>query len=407
MPEMKTTDIAVKKLRLADLSGAQYNPRSITDTAYQGLRDSLREFGMLEAPVVNAHGGKLRLVSGHQRVQALLDEGIEFADCVVVNFDDTAEKVANLTLNNPAIRGQFDPAKAVESFEFFNDLPAPDFAQLDTLLSDLREKADRIVAREGKAAADELHEASKAKAKSKVGTVYKLGRHRLYCGSYADGIPLMLGKRKVDICLTDPPYNVDYTAKTRGVIENDDLEDDEWAAFVHEFASTIVARTKGVSFIFMGSRATPLLAKAWESAGGSILRWLFWTKDRSGITRGDYRSQNEIAMVGTPAGAEVDCGSTLTNVVEAARVGRQRSHPTQKPTALVRALLEDSADSGDTVLEPFAGSGTTLVVAEELGLTCYACEMSPDHVDTIRRRWAEQVHGEKVVWTKKTPAVKP
>tara|TARA_R100001086_G_scaffold236587_1_gene160106 strand:+ start:3380 stop:4609 length:1230 start_codon:yes stop_codon:yes gene_type:complete len=408
---MKTTDIEVRRMRLRDLRGADYNPRTIEDAAYKGLRESIERFGMLEMPVVNVRDGRNRIVSGHQRVRALRDQGIVEADCIVVNFDDAAERVANLTMNNPEIRGTFDPLAFAEEVPDLSEgllagmLDEP-FAQLDVLLDDIRDKATRALARVGTQADDDLEDASDEPVRSKVGKVYQLGRHRVYCGSYADGIPRIMGRAKADVVLADPPYNVDYASKDGDRVENDNLTPDEWGRFVRAFAKTLHKRVDGPCFVFMSSRELPLLRQAWEDVGGTIVRWLFWVKDRGGVAHGDYRTQSEICMMGWSAGRALDVGETCTNVFEAPRVGRTRTHPTQKPTALYRDLLASATQQGDRVLDPFAGSGTSVVVAEEMGLTCFACELEPRHVDTIRRRWAQQVHGADCAWTRKTPAEK-
>lgn len=423
----KTTDLAFQRFRLADLEGASYNPRAISSSAYQGLRDSLKEFGLLEVPVVNTHEGGKRLVSGHQRVQAMIEDGVEFADCLAVELDPTAERVANLTMNNPAIRGTYDPVEALKHLpDIERDLPRPDFAGFDAQATWLREWAGRLTTMRGPGATDEGEggkDTVSSKPKSKVGTIYKLGRHRIYCGSYEAGLPLMLGKRKAVACVTDPPYNVDYENRDGEVVEGDKMSPKAFAAFVREMSETIIKHTKGPSYIFMSSKELPTLQRAWEAANGSVVRWLYWCKERFVLGLADYRSQHEPIMVGVKAGTDFEAGESLTTVVEALRTVTNPLHPTQKPTTIMRKLLEDCTQQGDLVIDPFVGSGTSLVVAEELGLTCFACELEPCYVDVVRQRYAAQMAGEVETpeykkagktprnvtptnWAKMTPAIK-
>lgn len=397
------TKPTIKKLRLADIEDAPYNPRHIADAAFQGLRDSLQAFGLLELPVVNTHGKKLRLISGHQRVAGMRADEVEWCDCVIVDFDPTQEKVANLTMNNPAIRGTFDISKAVDQIpDLSADLPRPDFAGFDKLLEGIRDKADRLSATNGAEAEDTTPKVTKPK--SKPGTVYKLGRHRIYCGDFEDGMKAMLGNKKADLCVTDPPYNVAYESAAGDSIKNDAMSPDDWREFMERICAAIVKRTKGASYVFMSSKELPSLFNAWEKADGAVLGLLVWAKDRFTLSRSDYHHQHEPILLGCPNGATPGFEGLHTNVIECPKPSTNNLHPTQKPTALIRMLLEDSADPGDTVIDPFCGSGTTLMVAEELGLKCLASDLDPRFVDVVRKRWAEQVHGEGVKWAMKTPA---
>lgn len=396
----------VIRMRLTNLSGASYNPRTIADAAFSGLRESIREFGMLEMPVVNKIDGEFRLVSGHQRVQAMLAEGVEFADCLVVTLTPEQEKIANLTMNNPAIRGTFDAQKAIEILpDLTANLPKPDYAKFDELLADIRSKVDRMHVSAGAEAAEAASEKPKGKPKSKNGTVYVLGKHRLFCGDFAKGVTTLgLTKKKAKACLTDPPYNVDYESASGDSIKNDSMGAAEWTAFISQIASSILKVTTGPSFVCMSSKEVPSLARAWTEGGGAIVRWLFWAKDRFTLSRGDYHHQHEPILLGHAAGASVMLNTGLSSVLEFPKPASNELHPTQKPVALIRALMLACTEGGDLVFDPFLGSGTTLVVAEEVGRVCYGCELDERFADAIRKRWAEQVHGEGCDWVKLTPA---
>lgn len=395
----------VRRLRLTNLSAASYNPRVIADDAFQGLRESLTRFGMLEMPVVNVIDGEFRLVSGHQRVAAMIAEGLVFADCLLVKLTPDQEKVANLTMNNPAIRGRFDPMKAVDQLaDLANSLPTPDFAKFDALITDLRAKADQMSATAG-AAADEQAEKPKGKAKSKPGVSYRLGKHTLYCGDFSEGVKSLFGKKKARACITDPPYNVDYESAAGVSIANDAMNPAEWAEFISRVATVVLGAITGPAFVFMSSKEVPSLARAWKEANGSIVRWLWWVKDRFTLGRGDYHHQHEPCLFGHRAGVSPDLNVGLTSVLEFPKPASNTLHPTQKPIALIRALMESCTEGNDLVFDPFLGSGTTLVVAEETGRVCVGCELSPEFCDAIRKRWADQVHGEGADWVKLTPAV--
>jgi len=410
MPDTKTKKLPqggqIKRMRLSNLTGAGYNPRVITDAAFSGLRESLRVFGMLEMPVVNVIAGEFRVVSGHQRVQAMLAEGLEFADCLLVKLTAEQEKIANLTMNNPAIRGTFDAQKALDLLpDLTAQLPRPDYIKFDALLADLRRRVDQMNVSAGAGAAEAAAEKTKGKPRSKQGTVYVLGKHRLFCGDFAKGLPVLgFGKKKVAACITDPPYNVDYESASGDTIQNDAMNPAEWADFIERTSASILTVTAGPALVCMSSKEMPSLARAWTAKGGAIVRWLFWVKDRFTLGRGDYHHQHEPILLGHAAGTTVTLNAGLSNVLEFPKPVANELHPTQKPVALIRALMLSCTDGGDTVLDPFLGSGTTLVVAEEVGRVCYGCELDERFADAIRKRWAEQVHGEGCDWPKLTPA---
>lgn len=397
----------IARLPLAELEHASYNPREITPEAMSGLLESLGNLGLLELPVVNVRDGKKRIVSGHQRVTGLLQKGVTHADCVLVRFDDAAEMSANLSMNNSMIRGTFDPKVAIPTLDaLMTALPTPGYMGFDRLAQELHAQADRMSAGQTKAENSGATVDEKAPS-SVVGVVYALGKHRLLCGSFEDTARLLAKKAlPIDACVTDPPYNVSYEQVTTGeTLANDDLDAEAWRAFLTSLCRVILKYTKGPSYVFMSSKEVPALQTAWEESGGVMHRLLFWSKDRFTLGRGDYHHQHEPIMYGARTGSVFirSQGPPRTNVLEFPKPVTNDLHPTQKPVELIRALVEDATGEGGVVFDPFAGSGTVMAVAEELHRICYACELSPKHCDTIRRRVAEQVHGPGCDWESLTP----
>jgi len=395
----------IRKFRLSDLEGAEYNPRGITDSAFAGLRESLSELGMLEMPVVNIADGKKRLVSGHQRVAAMKAEGITHADCACVSLDEALEKMANITMNNPAIQGSWDIEKALPSLETISvALPKPEQMRFNDLTDEIRREAEKMAKASAKKseASSELPTTPPTPA-SKPNKVYKLGKHRLFSGPCEVGIPLLLGKTKAAACVTDPPYGVAYETSDGESIENDNLKGEAWVKFLSDITGVILKYTDGPCYVFMASKEIPALSRAWGENGGVIHRWLIWAKDRFTLSRGDYHHQYEPCLYGYKSGVvPANPETPRTNVLEFPKPKTNDLHPTQKPTDLIKALVLDCSKQDDVVIEPFGGSGTTLAVCEETGRVCMACELDLFHVDTIRKRWAEQVHGVGCDWKKLT-----
>lgn len=389
----------VKKLRLRDLEFADYNPRTITESALAGLRDSLGELGMIDMPVVNAVDGRLRLIGGHQRVKVLLEEGFEYADCLIVMLDSDAEQAANLALNNPAIQGKWDLKAAIPNMdEILKGLPKPDHMQFDKLRQELRKRASL---NPETASTFKKHD-KPGKPKSKQGEVYTLGQHKLYCGDALKLPAAFFGKQRARACVTDPPYGVEYTVGEDGKVENDGLHPKLWETFLHDACEMLQLNTSGACYIFMSSKSLPAFQESWMVWGGVIRRWLVWAKDQPtmmAMRSVDFQNQYEWIMYGYGEGCEPPAPETpRINVLAHPKPASNKLHPTQKPLDLIRALIEDGTSEGEIVFDPFAGSGTTLVACEALKRVCFAVEIEPRYADTIRKRWAETVYGESCDW---------
>lgn len=407
------TELEVTKLDLRTLEFAEYNPRGMAAEARTGLHESLDALGLLELPVVNASHGPSRIIGGHQRVRELLDAGFTHADCVVVRMDDTAEMAANVSLNNYATQGSFDPVLSLPNLErVAKRLPRPDFTRFEALSAKLREQARRVQASTNPRAGDSLSRRD-ATPDSEQDQLYKLGEHLLYCGDFRDGLPTMLKRKKAAVTITDPPYNLAYTSgkwfrndRLREEISGDEQSPEEWAAFTREFCTAIVKATKGAIYMFTAAKELATVQRAFEESGGDVHRWVVCAKNAHTLSPGDYHPQYELLMWGARANVEISYyGTNKTNVIQTKRPAKSNLHPAQKTVVLIRELVDDSTDVGDLILDPFAGSGTVLCVAEESERVCYSCEIDPEHCDTIRRRWAEQVHGEDADW--KTLTLEP
>jgi len=407
------SELKVEKFDLRKLEFADYNPRMMTPEARTGLNESLDSLGLLELPIVNVSQDPPRIIGGHQRVREMLEEGYTHADCVVTRMDDVAEMAANIALNNYATQGTFDPVKALPDLDrIAKRLPKPNFTRFNEMGNKLREQARRVQASLNPKAGDSLT-SKQATSDSEAGIIYKLGEHRLYCGDFHEGIPALLKRKKAAVTITDPPYNLAYTSgkwfrndKLREEISGDEQSPEEWEDFVREFCAAIIKATKGSIYLFTAAKELSVVQRAFEREGGDLHRWLVCAKNAHTLSPGDYHPQYELILWGSKHGIEIDYyGEPKTNVIQTKRPSKSPLHPAQKTVELVRELVEDATDVGDLILDPFAGSGTTLCVAEEGERVCYAVEIDPEHCDTIRRRWAEQVHGANAKWKTLTPEI--
>lgn len=229
------------------------------------------------------------------------------------------------------------------------------------------------------------------------GDLWLLADHRLLHGDSTkseDFSKLMQGKPAA-MTFTDPPYNVDYghsaKDKLRGTdqkILNDNLGD-KFGSFLSSVCSNIISVTQGGIYICMSSSELHTLQGAFETAGGHWSTFVIWAKQCFTLGRSDYQRQYEPILYGWRKGAErFWCGARdQGDVWFFNKPARNDLHPTMKPVALVMRAIRNSSERGEIVLDPFMGSGTTIIAAEKTGRICYGLELDPPYVDTIIRRW--------------------
>ena len=232
---------------------------------------------------------------------------------------------------------------------------------------------------------------------SKPGDLWICGEHRVLCGdaTVRADVDRLLDGELADMTFTDPPYNVDYASsakdKLRGKnrpILNDALRT-EFAVFLQAAVTNMLAATKGAIYICMSSSQLDTLQRAFRNAGGKWSTFLIWAKNTFTLGRADYQRQYEPILFGWKGDADhYWCGARdQGDVWFFDKPVRNDLHPTMKPVALVERAIRNSSKSRDIVLDPFGGSGTTLISAERTGRQARLLELNPKYVDVIVRRW--------------------
>jgi DNA modification methylase len=426
----------IQTLPLSQLLPAEYNPRRDLqpgDADYDKLQRSIAEFGCVELPVWNERTGNV--VSGHQRLKVLQSSGITETPCVVVALNLDQEKSLNLAMNK--IGGSWDEAKLAALLDSFSaDFDATvsgfDADEISALLDSVRvpENDDFDL----KAALEEI-----ADPVTKPGDLWKLGRHRLLCGDStksADIARLMCGEQ-AQLIITDPPYNVNYHTKA-GSIANDNMSNANFYAFLLDaFKAMHSVTAPGASaYVFHADTEGMNFRRAFADGGFELRQVLVWVKNHFALGRQDYQWRHEPCLYGWMPGAAhyfADDRSQSTVVDDAAPpdirkmskaqllefaaalLERQREaattvlrcdkpqrsddHPTMKPVELVGRLMRNSSKPEWLVLDPFGGSGTTLITAEKLRRRARLCELDPRFCDVIVRRW-EAMTGDKATLMK-------
>ena len=390
---------------------------------YQKLRRSIKTYGCVELIVWNERTG--HVVSGHQRLNVMKELGEIEAKCVVVDLDTEHEKALGLAMNR--IGGFWDEdqlAILLDSFaaDFDISLTGFDTEEMQQLLDNMRaaEEDDFDMA----AAYEEI-----AEPVTQPGDLWELGDHRLLCGdatSNAD-ISRLMGGEKARLILTDPPYNVAYEgAAGQGGILNDSMSDGAFFSFLlAAFTVMFDAAAPGAAcYIFHADSEGENFRRAFRESGFMLKQCLVWVKNTFVIGRQDYQWQHEPVLYGWKPGAAhyfvddrtqgtviddsappdirkmlkvqlLELAAELlaerqgkaTTVLRCDKPVRNPDHPTMKPVELVGRLMKNSSRPGETVLDAFGGSGTTLIAAEQLNRQARIMEIDPKFCDVIINRW--------------------
>lgn len=374
---------------LAELTPYRANTKKHDAVQVANVAESIRQFGFVQPVVVDRDGV---IVIGHCRALAAEKLGMVEVPCVCVD-DLTPEQVNALRLvDNKTNESPWDL-----------DLLAAELPELDLSAFDFEwglpdQLKDGVVE-------DDYDPNPPAAPKSKPGQVYQLGRHRLMCGdsTSVECVQKLMDGAQADILLTDPPYGVDHTGKTKDALkfENDAIKcDDEFIAFLQAaFAAADSAMKPGaVFYIWHASLKTCSFESACQRIGWEVRQVLIWVKNAMVMGRQDYQWKHEPCLYGWKAGAGHLWASDRkqTTVLEFDRPTKNKEHPTMKPVALFDYQIKNNTKGGDIVLDPFAGSGTTIMAAEQNGRTAYCMELDPRYVDVIVDRW-EKFTGRRAV----------
>lgn len=397
----------MSKLSIDDLAPAPYNPREITDAAADGLRASVARFGDIGGITYNERTG--RLVCGHQRVKQLRALGAQMVDGAlqlasghrfpvrVVDWSEAEEKAANVEANNPHIAGTFNADLDGLLGELRGSMGELEFEELrfDELLS---EQPDAT----GDVEQDEVPEPP-AEPVCKVGDVWTLGGHLLVCGDARQQELYHL----CDIIVTSPPYcagrEIESNADSRYMSQSDD-DIASWVELLCSF-TTIALTVSQVSFVNLQLlQPNKMHLVEWLSRYADALKEvIIWDKGHGApaMAAGVLNSAFEFIFALSTSDnrrkfSNVSFHGTESNVLRVGKssgidgVHHKATYPVEVPGWVIRTFSRDGA----LVLDPFSGSGTTLIAAEQLNRRCHAIEIEPKYCDVIIERW-QQLSGGK------------
>ena len=372
------------------------NARTHSDDQVAQIAASIAEFGFTN-PILAGSDGVI--VAGHGRLAAAQKLGLELVPVVVLDhLTPTQRRALVIADNRIAENAGWDDAMlrieiaALQDDDFDLSLTGFDADALAELMAG--DEPDV----EGEADDDAVPEVSETPI-SRPGDVWLLGGHRLLCGdsTVAESYDRVLDGNPVDMVFTDPPYNVNYANsakdKMRGkdrAILNDNLGDG-FSDFLLAALTPTVAHCRGGIYVAMSSSELDVLQAAFRAAGGKWSTFIIWAKNTFTLGRADYQRQYEPILYGWPEGAQRHwCGDRdQGDVWNIKKPQKNDLHPTMKPVELVERAIRNSSRPGNVVLDPFGGSGTTLIAAEKSGRMARLIELDPKYVDVIVRRWQD------------------
>ena len=376
------------------LEGLPKNPRLIKNAKYDKLKESITNYpemlswrSLLVYPLDN---GKYIIVGGNMRYRAMKELGHKEAPVFIIPKETPIEKIRAYTILDNNGFGEWDwdlLANEWETFELDDwgvDLPAFD------------ESTDDEDGDEGNVAEDDFDEdKDDVEPRTNKGDIWVLGEHRLMCGgsTKASMIQELLSGEKVDLYITDPPYNVAYEGGTKDALTilNDEMDDDGFRDFlVNAFMAVDSALKEGASFyIWHADSEGYNFRYAVKHCGWLMKQCLIWKKNAMVLGRQDYQWKHEPCLYGWKAGASHNWYSDRkqTTVLEFNKPNRNAEHPTMKPIELFAYQIQNSSRKGDIVLDSFGGSGTSIIACEQLNRKCYMMELDPHYCDVIVARW--------------------
>ena len=431
--ERKHIDIRKVFANEGQIEGLPRNPRLIKDDKFKKLLESIRELPeMTEARdlLVYPYEGGYIVIGGNMRLRAYQELGWKEVPCCVLPDNMPVDKLREMVIqdNNPfgetdwnMIANEWD----VEELKDWGvDLPA----DWDTSEAEEQKEAEE----------DDFsdEDAEKAEPRVKLGEIWQLGEHRLMCGDStdADSVSMLMDGKEADLYITDPPYNVDYKGGTKDALKilNDSMDDNSFRNFLYNaFIAADSVLKKGAAFYIWHSDSEGFNFRyAVKSCNWLLKQCLIWNKNSFVIGRQDYQWKHEPCLYGWKGGSShyfinnrtqstvyednpieynkmkkselLDIVKKILNpkvettVFDENKPTRNAEHPTMKPVKLIGRCVRNSSKEKWIVLDSFGGSGTTMIVCEQLNRKCYMMELDPHYCDVIIARW-EKLTGKEAV----------
>jgi len=390
----------VQKIDIDKLKPHPKNPRIHPDSAIEKLERSIKEFGWTNPILVSKDG---YILAGHARLKAAKKAGLEEVPVIYLPLEGAKAEAYLIADNRLQDETDWDYEKLedllqeLDTGEFDLELTGFDMDEIDSMLFDINDMDDDnfdIVE-----AIEEIEEPITVR-----GDIWLLGRHRLMCGDSTskEDINILMDGKKTSLIITDPPYNVDYTGATKDAlkIKNDNMDNETFYNFLYgAFVRMYEAAEDGASiYVFHADTEGLNFRKAFIDAGFYLAQCCIWAKQSMVMGRQDYHWQHEPVLYGwKPTSSHYWNGDRKqTTLWHFDRPFRNELHPTMKPVPLMAYPIRNSSTANSIVLDPFIGSGSTLMACEETGRICYSMELDEKYCDVVVKRYIETAGEDKV-----------
>lgn len=376
-----------KKVKVKDLIELDINPRKISEAKKQKLIESLEKFNLAEIPAVNTD---MQIIGGNQRVSALMmvGRGEEEIDVRVPNRKLTKKEVKEYAIISNTHAGEFD-FEILEEW-FVEDVNIEEIGFEIPGWDDWQTQMDKELVGEVQ---DDDFDVPVGGSETDIveGDIFEIGHHRLLCGSstQTDNWGRLMGQELADLVITDPPYNVDYTGKTKKAlkIKGDKVTDGDFYQFLYDFYTALGSYTKagGAWYVWHADSEGANFRRAMADAGIAVKQCLIWVKNTMVMGRQDYHWKHEPCLYGWKEGAAHGWYNDRkqTTVLNFERPQRNAEHPTMKPIPLIAYQMGNSSKAGDVVADGFGGSETTMVAAHQTNRRCRMMELDPRYCQVI------------------------
>ena len=394
---MNTTE-RFEKVNIDRLVPYARNARTHSKEQILQLRASLREFGFVNPVIVDKD---LNVIAGHGRILAAKEEGITQVPCVFAEHLTEAQKRAYILADNRlALNAGWDAEMLsveiadLQAADFDVSLLGFDDAELNQLLGGVEDVKDDDFDVEGELAKPAI---------TQPGDLWLLGQHRVVCGdsTKAEAFSLLMDGKLANLVVTDPPYNVNYEG-TAGKIKNDNMAGEKFYQFLLDaFTLTEKAMARDASiYVFHADTEGFNFRKAFKDAGFYLSGTCIWKKQSLVLGRSPYQWQHEPILFGWKKSGKHAWYSDRkqSTIWEFDKPRKNTDHPTMKPVPLVAYPILNSSMTGCIVLDPFGGSGSTLIACEQTGRVCHTVELDEKFCDVIVKRYIEQAGGTENVF---------
>ena len=363
------------------------NARTHSPEQIKKLRASLREFGFINPVIIDRDFG---VIAGHGRIIAAKEENIKEVPCVFADHLTEAQKKAYIIADNRmAMDAGWDEEllrveiEALQAEAFDLSLTGFDEKELADLFNDDSDAEDDDF---------DVDEELKEPAITKVGDVWTLGRHRLVCGDSTkeETFEVLMQGQKANLVVTDPPYNVNYEG-TAGKIKNDNMADEKFYQFLLDAfvnMEKVMANDASI-YVFHADTEGLNFRKAFSDAGFYLSGCCIWMKPSLVLGRSPYQWQHEPCLYGWKKKGKHQWYSDRkqTTIWSFEKSKKNTDHPTMKPIPLLAYPIKNSSMSNTLILDPFLGSGSTLIACAETDRICRGIELDPKYADVIVKRY--------------------